>query len=253
MEDILYEYHLAQGITTGYYSGGSATDEITYREAIFRKHNITAADFDSSMVYYCRHADKLYDIYQHVQQRLQNDVVANGGDIAMQDDGFAATDTTNIWNKETSGILFQIAPFNVISYSIKADTTFYAGDKFTLAFDVQYIFQDGMRDFIAMLSITLNNDSVISANTRISQDGHASISVSDDKQLGIKSVNGYIMLGNTLREEPTTALRLVSIRNIRLSRLHSKQEPLTPPTQNEENDTLISVEPSDEPLRMVSN
>ncbi len=52
MEDILYDYHIAQAM--GEQSSNPAT-ACTYRAAVFKKYHITQAQFDSSLVYYTRH------------------------------------------------------------------------------------------------------------------------------------------------------------------------------------------------------
>ena len=54
--DILYEYHLAEGITS---LKNDTTALYYYKNNILKKHNVTSAEFDSSMVYYLRHADEL--------------------------------------------------------------------------------------------------------------------------------------------------------------------------------------------------
>ena len=50
-------------------------------------------------------------------------------------------------------------PFNRMDFNVKADTTFHAGDRVTLDFNAQFIYQDGIRNAIAMLAVTFNNDS----------------------------------------------------------------------------------------------
>ena len=58
MEDILYDYHLALAMVQN--EGGDETQRFIYKDAVLRKHDVTSAEFDSSMVYYMRHTDKMY-------------------------------------------------------------------------------------------------------------------------------------------------------------------------------------------------
>ena len=58
MEDILYDYHLTTAM-----SGNISYDENYKKEAlrnyVYRKHHVTKAEFDSSMVWYTRHTENL--------------------------------------------------------------------------------------------------------------------------------------------------------------------------------------------------
>ena len=76
MEDVLYDYHLADAMAAqtdnyGYY-------QVLYRESALRKHGITSADLDSSMVYYMRHTERLHDIYESLADRLRDEAIALG-------------------------------------------------------------------------------------------------------------------------------------------------------------------------------
>ena len=53
MEDILYDYHLAQNMTD-YDDADRDYHKHLYYAAVLKKHGVTQADFDSSMVYYLR-------------------------------------------------------------------------------------------------------------------------------------------------------------------------------------------------------
>ena len=65
MEDILYDYHLTTAM-----SGNISYDENYKKEAlrnyVYRKHHVTKAEFDSSMVWYTRHTENLAKIYTNL-------------------------------------------------------------------------------------------------------------------------------------------------------------------------------------------
>ena len=56
MTDILFDYHIALAMAQNE-DGGSEKNSLAYREAVLKKHDVTSADFDSSMVYYMRHTE----------------------------------------------------------------------------------------------------------------------------------------------------------------------------------------------------
>ena len=69
MEDILVDYHLAQGMAESTSDSRESTN-FRFIQAVFRKHGVTEAEFDSSMVYYSSDAKQLADIYNNVTARV---------------------------------------------------------------------------------------------------------------------------------------------------------------------------------------
>ncbi len=61
MEEILYDYHLAQALanlrsdSADFYRNG-------YTAAVFEKHHTTQEIFDSSMLWYMQHIEELYEV-----------------------------------------------------------------------------------------------------------------------------------------------------------------------------------------------
>ena len=123
MEDILYDIYLSQNIEDDRYSDQKKSNEITNREAIYRKYDITQAEWDSSYNYYCRHADKLHTIYKNLSERIRNEVIELGGDVSL-DEATLSGDTINIWNSERNFILMQQMPYNLNQFAISGDSTF---------------------------------------------------------------------------------------------------------------------------------
>ena len=225
MEDILYDYHIADGMSL---QQSDSRSLITYKAAILKKHEVTAAEFDSSMVYYVRHTEQLHDIYERLAERISNEAVALGataGDIEKYGVISSSSDTANVWNESRAMVLSQYVPFNLSTYSIKADTAYHAGDRMVLNFDTQFIFQDGSRDGIAVLAVTFANDSVATQTVHMSSSNHYSTQVSDDRHIGIKEVKGFFLLNKSLNnaQETSTTLRMMIVSNIHLIRIHERK------------------------------
>lgn len=70
MEEILYDYHLADAMAQQA-KGGYAQNAVAYRAAVLKKYDVSQSDFDSPMVYYMRHTDQLHTMYQHISDRMQ--------------------------------------------------------------------------------------------------------------------------------------------------------------------------------------
>ena len=63
MEDVLYDYYMSQAMATVDSKDGRIEyNRRTYFLAVLKKHDLTEAQFDSSMVYYYRRADYLRKI-----------------------------------------------------------------------------------------------------------------------------------------------------------------------------------------------
>ncbi len=225
MTDILYDYHLALAMAH-MDDNGDKGQSLAYREAVLRKHDVTSAEFDSSMVYYMRHTELLEDVYKDLTDRYNNEITAMGGS-AKEGGEFAnlsATgDTANVWNLATSMVFMPVKPFNSTSFDIKVDSTFHKGDRLMLDFDAQFIYQDGMRNGVAMLAVQFGNDSIAQRTIMIQSSQHYSVELSDADSLGIKSVKGYFMLmngDNGTDVSSQTTLKLMFLEHIKLIRMH---------------------------------
>lgn len=234
MTDILYDYHLALAMAH-MDDNGDKGQSLAYREAVLRKHDVTSAEFDSSMVYYMRHTELLEDVYKDLTDRYNNEITAMGGS-AKEGGEFAnlsATgDTANVWNLAASMVFMPVKPFNSTSFDIKVDSTFHKGDRLMLDFDAQFIYQDGMRNGVAMLAVQFGNDSIAQRTIMIQSSQHYSVELSDADSLGIKSVKGFFMLmngDNGTDVSSQTTLKLMFLEHVKLIRMHP-QKPVASPS-----------------------
>ena len=227
MEDVLYDMHIAQSIYETR-EGGVATgaDLLALRASVLRKHDVDKAVWDSSFNYYCRNSWDMYDIYQSLAKRIERNVIALGGKV----DGFQGSeaDTANVWKAEDAFILMQQAPYNLFTFDVIPDSTFEDGDRITLQYDAQFIFQDGMRDIATFLAVYYDNDSIATVTSHSNFDGHGIVTLNNDvNRLHVKRIKGYFLLVQNLMQNSsnanTTTMRLAAIRNVKL--LHLRTEP----------------------------
>ena len=233
MEDIIYDYLVADGIA--YTEGGNqelAFRRQAYREAALRKHGVSEAKFDSSLVYYYRHTKLLHDIYQKVSKRLNNDAIALGATAneISQFEGMASQgDTATVWSNTQTMVLMPMAPYNYVDFDLKADTTYHEGDKMILSFDCQFLFQSGVRDGVAMLTVTFANDSTTSQIMHCSRDDHFTVQLQDNDRIGIKRVSGFVYLGKGNDNTEVSSLKVMAVSNLKLMKMHT-----APPGENSE-------------------
>lgn len=220
MEQILYDYHVAEAM-----SAESDVDSVkarSYLLSVFKKHGITEAEFDSSMVYYLRHAYELNGIYEKLSERINNEAQLQGVENTTIVSNDVNADTANIWNMERSRIFFTHVPFNMMKFAFKADSTFKAGDHFSLQFNASFLYQDGARNGYAVMSMKLGNDSVVTRTVSMSSSSRYTLDVTDTEGVGIKELKGFIMqrYGNYETERKSSTLRLMHIYDIALVKMH---------------------------------
>ena len=126
MEDVLYDYHIMQGLIEQLPAEERLGKAQDYINAVYLKHGITEAQFDTSVTYYNRHPKDLYKIYKSLEQRYtaanEEMQLVNGNNDMM---AIYATggDTTNLWNSKRLLLLRSREFVNRESFTIHADTT----------------------------------------------------------------------------------------------------------------------------------
>ena len=227
MEDILYDYYVAQGIATmpGPQSGNEDYRRDMYFNSVLHKYGVTRAEFDSSLVYYYTRADRFVDIYKNVQARMSEEAL-NLGATEGEVERFTATqsltgDTASVWEGFKSVRLIPQAPYNKMQFIQKADTSYRKGDSFMLSFKSDFLYQGGNKDALAYIAVRYANDSIISQTTHFSVSGVNQLRISS-VDLNPKEIMGYFYLGQGY--EKSTELRLLSISDIQLIRFHKKKD-----------------------------
>ena len=220
MEKLLYDYHVSQAMATEG-EGNMEYNERLYKLAVLKKHGVTEAEFDSSLVYYTRHTEQLHKIYQRLSERMNKEALALGASTD-EVNRFTLTstgDTANIWKGDINAALIPYAPYNVISFVIPADTSFRKGDRFMLGLTTRFLYQEGSRDAVAMLAMRFTNDSVVSRTVHMSSDNSYNVEVLNNDTLGVKEIRGFILLTKD-RNAATSTLKLLLLDNIHLVRFH---------------------------------
>ena len=219
MEDILYDYHLAQGAAVQDFKDANFKRSL-YGKAVLKKYGITEADFDTSMVYYMANTAYLHDIYKSLSEKFTRQAESMGstaGLVTIEN----ASDTASIWSGAKTVLLLPQAPYNRLSFEMTADSTFYPGDKIIVNFDTKFLWQEGMKDGAMLLAMRFGNDSVASRIVHISNSSHFNISINDANHKGIKSINGFFYISTgSVETQPNTTLKLLFIDNISIIRMH---------------------------------
>ena len=223
LEELLYDYHLAEAMARVDYNSSSAFNQSKYFNAVLKKHHLTEAQFDSSMVYYFSRADNLKEIYQHVSQRLAEEAAAYGvaaGDLSRYSQYSENGDTANIWTMPTDVLLTAYPTMNRYDFTIKADSTFMVGDSFMFQFLTELIFQGGSRDAVVCVKSVYENDSTLQTFSHASLSGTSQLRIPANNTLRLKEMHGYIYLARG--EETDNFRKMAFISQIQLIRFHNR-------------------------------
>ena len=208
MEKILYDYHLTMGMS----DNSKNTEKEARKKYIFQKHGITAADFDSSMVWYTRESQELMSIYENLNKRFKREYEHVERLLESREEAntrsFASGDTVDVWMKENI-LWFTKSPLNNrLTFEIKADSTFHPKDAFDWNMDY-YFMTEG--EAIMGLNVIYENDSVIGMTKSITESGPQSIYLHTDSTYNIKSLNGFVYVPQNQAKQPNILLHKINL------------------------------------------
>lgn len=231
MEDVLYDYHIAQALA-GKFSRLESDSVWLYFEAVYKKHNISEADFDSSLVYYNRHPKELKDIYNRVEERFSialKDIQIQIGSNEMMAyaQGSDTARICDIWKGEHLYIFHGNNFQNKESFIIKADSNIHRNDKFSLITNVGFISanQDNANNNLTICLTIKMKDGTIYSETRgdfyrnrgDNEKNQIDIETNDNKD--IESISGFFYY-----ENKNQARSLAYVSNIHLLRTHTQKQ-----------------------------
>jgi hypothetical protein len=188
------------------------TEKEARKKYIFQKHGITAADFDSSMVWYTRESQELMSIYENLNKRFKREYEHVERLLESREEAntrsFASGDTVDVWMKENI-LWFTKSPLNNrLTFEIKADSTFHPKDAFDWNMDY-YFMTEG--EAIMGLNVIYENDSVIGMTKSITESGPQSIYLHTDSAYNIKSLNGFVYVPQNQAKQPNILLHKINL------------------------------------------
>lgn len=242
MEDLIYDYHVAQGIAMQQDGSQDYNRRLNF-ELVLKKHGLTQAQFDSSLVYYYTRADRFQEIYKHVQERLNNEAEKYGAAVSEGPIKAASLsgDTADVWKGNRALMLLNDRPYHLYQFAQKADTAYRAGDSFMLSMNTTWLMQQGNRQATVYLAITYANDSTVKQYSTVSSSGNITLRIPYCKER-VKEIKGFVMCGMRPSTDDTNSLCVLFVNNIQLFRFHNKiiEQPVMPQPQR---DSILEMKP----------
>lgn len=171
----------------------NAHKEALYR-SIFRKYDITQAEYDSSLVWYGRHLDIYMKVYDRVladlnkRQKALGDVQASAAPVSKQD-------SVDIWPRRTFLRLEPCALFNGVTFDVKPETNYSSGSSFVLGMNVWGIGK-GMAYRPEIRISADQGDTIVTVNDKVLCDGYHETVLKTVPTKQVRRVYGYIFMNN---------------------------------------------------------
>ena len=240
MEDVLYDYHMMQGIINQL-PGEERTEKAQdYINAVYEKHGITEAQFDTSIIYYNRHAEDLHKIYKNLKERYnaanEEIQIVNGNNdmMAIYETG---GDTTNLWSSASLYAFHNKSLLNKESFTIHADSSFHKNDQLILTLTPLFI-RESRDDYDISLSVGLSvmytDGKHIGTTRTITNNGTQQLTLKTDAEKEVKSVTGFFYYWGK-----KTMRNLCIVDNISLVRMHEKAPEVIINTDSVKADSIV--------------
>lgn len=253
MEKVLYDYHIAKAM-------GENVDykdqylRALYLDAVFKKHNITQAQFDTTMAWYARHPEVVNEVYDVVRERLMASRENYNHLVAMRDGKplkSKAGDNIDVWIWDRIHMLSGMPLDNKLMFTLPSDENFQANDtmKWTVGFNfLSEQLVDTLRRPIMAMQVAYAKDTIISALCRVDSSQVAQLVLQADTLGDIKEVRGFIYYPTN---EPKQTLL---IDTISLMRYHQTNDSIpatqTATTNNKEEKVELEVpQPSQQKIQ----
>lgn len=221
MEAILVDYYMAKAICQETDEPKDSVREYRqslYVNAVLKKHGVTQAEFDSSLVYYYTRADRFEPLCKRVADRLEDKALilgASEGEIGKYAN--ANGDTANIWSNRTSLLMMPRPPYNRFDFEIAGDSVFKRGDRLLFQFMTDFMYQSGTRNGVIYMAVQYS-DTIVGRSQRFSSSGFTKMDITTRDDRDPKSIRGYLYLHND--DVNSTATKLLFLSNIQLIRFH---------------------------------
>ena len=221
MEDILYDYHVSQAMARN--EGDYNYNRNFFFQSVLKKYGVTEAEFDSSLVYYFSHVRRLQEIYENVNERLNDEAKSLGASVMGMRTGqqYGTTgDTANIWKMQTEVMLMARPVMNRFDFIVKADTSFYKGDSFMFQFNTEFIWQSGPKDAVVCIVTHYEGDSTVQHVSHVTTPGNIQMRIPANKKQKLRDMKGFIYLDS---EGDADLRRMMFVSEMQLIRFHNQQ------------------------------
>lgn len=195
MQEVIIDMHLAEAlIGADYKAYNNDSAKMVLFNSVFAKHQITQADYDSSLVWYAKNLDIYLQIYDRAKIVVEQQI-KDLGDVQAKASPSSNQDSVNIWPRRTSLQLTPKALFNGVVFDLSPDENYSSGSSFVLGMKVWGL-RKGNKFYPEVRISAHQGDTIITTNQVITTDGYKEFTVKSLSTKQVKRVYGFIRLDN---------------------------------------------------------
>lgn len=197
LEAILYDYHMAQSMV-GELPSSERYKKDLYFDYVYAKHGITAAQLDSSLVYYARHPKELSLMYVSLSDRVERDIQRiKEVDVPLVQYKSVPVegDSADLWFDAHLLHMSPSAVNNRFSTVVPYDTNFKANDSFEWSGEVLFMnpLPDSLYRYVRLaLMVEYDNDSLSTVDTLLYTSGTYHLTIADTMNVKLRNVLGDV-------------------------------------------------------------
>ena len=218
MEDVLYDYHMAQAVSSDI-SYAQKYKKEPYKNYALAKHGIDEALFDSSLAWYSRHTSYIVSIYENLESRVGGRLNVVEDILRMRENKFIKTisaDTVDLWGGMEEYALSTLPNQSLMLFDEKIDTTFHPGDKLVFRATCQFPSDSTASALMTTMALTYANDSTATyCNTTVTSRTDSIVVETADARLKRLALSFYIT-----PTDDSDSIRTATINGIEFHRYH---------------------------------
>ncbi|MDR1499776.1 MAG: DUF4296 domain-containing protein [Tannerellaceae bacterium] len=195
MKEVWIDMQLAESIiNTDHKTYPDSAHRIALFKSVFRKHNVTQALYDSSLVWYGENLDMLMTVYDLALSDIDKEIFALG-DVSLNPPLTENIDSSNIWPRRSYITLQPEALFNGATFDIKPEKEYLTGSVFILSMNVWGV-REGMAFTPEVRIAAQTPDTTLIINEKIDHDGYREIILKTPALKSTQRLYGYIRMDN---------------------------------------------------------
>jgi hypothetical protein len=197
----------------------------TVYDAVFAKHNIAQAEYDSSLIWYGEHMDLYMRIYRMVLKDV-NENIALIGDIKPNplSGDVSAKDSVDVWIYSRHHTFRpEQGTFQMLSFDISPQQPYSSGSSYVFGFSVWGV-SPMLKQKPEIRLSAMQEDTIITVRNEITENGYYETVLKTVATKQVKRVYGYITIKDT-----TARFHRIYIDKINLMKYNYGSKALTAP------------------------
>lgn len=161
------------------------------KAAVFKRHGVTEAEYDSSLVWYGHNIGKFQEVNERTIELLEQRL-ADAGSLATAAAMSAAGDSVDIWEKSRTIVLRPESPTEYITFSFDNDRNWEKGDVYT--WRIKFTVQPAQAEWAITAEYDDGGSEMLQTGMPVSSPGRHEITFFSDSLRTARHISGWLRL-----------------------------------------------------------